>query len=673
MKKALITGITGQDGSYLAEILLSKGYEVHGIIRRASSFNTGRIDHLFQDPHDSDLRLFLHYGDLSDASNISRLIEKIQPDEIYHLGAQSHVRVSFDMPEYTADVTGMGTIRLLDAIKETGVKTKFYQASSSEMFGQVQEVPQRETTPFHPRSPYGCAKVFSYWITKNYRESYGLFAVNGILFNHESPRRGETFVTRKITKGLSRIKLGMQDKIYIGNLEARRDWGYAKDYVEGMWQMLQQDRPDDFVLATGETHSIREFIEETCRLLDIDLVWRYEGLAEQGLDRRTNQVIIAIDKKYFRPAEVDLLIGDYSKAKTILGWEPSIKFKELVKLMTEADYKTASQGLSLPQELILSSKEETLEFMPKTAKIFVAGHKGLVGSALVRKLKDKGYNNLVLRTRAELDLLDQTAVKNFFEIEKPEFVFLAAAKVGGIMANKEHKADFIYENLLVQNNIIYNAYKSGVKKLLFLGSSCIYPKLAPQPLKEEYLMSDKLEETNDAYALAKIAGIKMCQSFNEQYGTNFISVMPTNLYGPNDRFDLQAGHVLPVLIRRFYEAKTNNQTSIVLWGTGQVYREFLHVDDLADACLWLMNNYHDSSIINIGTGVDLTIKELAETIKNLIGYQGTIVWDSSKPDGTPRKLLDVSKLNNLGWHHKIDLSRGLTETINWFIQNQAKL
>ncbi len=510
MKKALITGVTGQDGSYLAELLLAKGYEVHGIIRRASSFNTERIDHLFQDPHEIDPKLFLHYGDLSDASNISRLIEKIKPDEIYNLGAQSHVRVSFDMPEYTADVTGMGTIRLLDAIKETGVQTKFYQASSSEMFGRVQEVPQKETTPFYPRSPYGCAKVFSYWITKNYRESYNLFAVNGILFNHESPRRGETFVTRKITKGLARVKLGLQDKIYVGNLEAKRDWGYAKDYVEGMWRMLQQDRPEDFVLATNETHSVREFIEETCRLLDIDLVWQGVGLAEQGLDRQTNQVIVAIDQRYFRPAEVDLLVGDYSKAKAKLAWEPTVKFKALVKLMVEADYLKESNGLPLFQvaPVKVASSEKIEEFMPRTAKIFVAGHLGLVGSALVRQLEAKGYHNLILRTRQELDLLDQTAVKNFFATERPEFVFLAAAKVGGIMANKEHKADFIYENLLVQNNVIFNAYQSGVKKLLFLGSSCIYPKLAPQPLKEEYLMSDRLEETNDAYALAKIAGAK---------------------------------------------------------------------------------------------------------------------------------------------------------------------
>lgn len=341
MKKALITGITGQDGSYLAELLLEKGYEVHGIIRRASTFNTERIDYLYQDPHVHNVRLFLHYGDLSDSSNISRILEKVKPDEIYHLGAQSHVRVSFDMPEYTGDVVGLGTVRILDAIKESGIKTKFYQASSSEMFGLVQEVPQKETTPFYPRSPYACAKVYAYWITKNYRESYGLFACNGILFNHESPRRGETFVTRKVTRGLSKIACGLDEKLYLGNIDAKRDWGYAKDYVEGMWRMLQQEQPDDYLLATGETHTVREFIEETAKILGMDLTWEGEGVNEKVKDRKTGKIIIEIDPKYFRPAEVDLLIGDPSKAKEMLGWEPQTKFHELVKLMTEADLAIA--------------------------------------------------------------------------------------------------------------------------------------------------------------------------------------------------------------------------------------------------------------------------------------------------------------------------------------------
>jgi GDPmannose 4,6-dehydratase len=328
MKKALITGITGQDGSYLAELLLSKGYEVHGVIRRASTFNTARIDHLYRDPHVNGVRLFLHYGDLADSVQMVKLLYELQPDEVYNLGAQSHVRVSFDIPEYTGDVDGLGVQRILEAIREAGLmkKVRFYQASSSEMFGKVQEVPQTERTPFWPRSPYGCAKVYAHWLTVNYRESYGLHASNGILFNHESPRRGETFVTRKITRAATRIKVGLQAELYLGNLDARRDWGYAKEYVEVMWLMLQQDAPDDYVVATNETHSVREFCAEAFALLDLD--WeRY----------------VRLDKRYERPAEVDLLIGDASKARQRLGWEPRVRFKELVRLMIEADLELAKR------------------------------------------------------------------------------------------------------------------------------------------------------------------------------------------------------------------------------------------------------------------------------------------------------------------------------------------
>ena len=339
MKTALITGITGQDGSYLAELLLEKGYDVHGIIRRASTFNTGRIDHIYADPHEAGRRLHLHYGDLSDSSNIARLLRMIKPDEIYHLGAQSHVRVSFDIPDYTGDVTGLSTTRLLEAMREACPDCRFYQASSSEMFGKVHEVPQRETTPFHPRSPYGCAKVYAYWITRNYREGYGLFAVNGILFNHESERRGETFVTRKITRGLARIKLGLDEALYLGNLDAKRDWGHARDYVEGMWRMLQQPEPDDYILATGETHSVREFTELAAAHLGFDLAWQGEGLEEQGVDQKSGRVVVRIDPHYFRPAEVDMLIGDATRAREKLGWEPKIKFQELVSLMCDHDWE----------------------------------------------------------------------------------------------------------------------------------------------------------------------------------------------------------------------------------------------------------------------------------------------------------------------------------------------
>ena len=339
MKKALITGITGQDGSYLTELLLDKGYEVHGIIRRASTFNTGRIDHLYKDPHLDGVRLFLHYGDLTDSSNLSRLIEKVQPDEVYNLGAQSHVQVSFEIPEYTAEADALGTLRLLDAIKETGSPARFYQASTSELFGNVPEVPQRETTPFHPRSPYGVAKLYGFWITRNYREAYGMHATNGILFNHESPRRGETFVTRKITMAATRIHRGLQKCLYIGNLNAQRDWGYAKDYVRTMWLMLQQDTPDDYVVATGEMHSIREFIEQAFLHLGHTIEWRGRGTDEVGIDAANGETVVRIDPRYFRPAEVEQLCGDPAKAKAKLGWVPEVKFAELVKIMVDGDLR----------------------------------------------------------------------------------------------------------------------------------------------------------------------------------------------------------------------------------------------------------------------------------------------------------------------------------------------
>ena len=333
MKKALITGITGQDGSYLADLLLHKGYEVHGIIRRASTFNTARIDHIYTDPHFDSTRLFLHYGDLADSVNLVKLIYDLKPDEVYHLGAQSHVRVSFDIPEYTGDVTGIGTTRILEALRETGSHARFYQASSSEMFGKVQAVPQTETTPFWPRSPYGAAKMYAYWITVNYREGYGMHASNGILFNHESPRRGETFVTRKISRAVAAIKLGRQEHLYLGNLDAKRDWGYAPEYVEAMWLMLQQDQPDDYVVATNETHTVKEFVEH--------------AFAHVGLDWEKH---IKYDARYERPAEVDLLIGDATKAKKQLGWEPKVRFPELVKIMVDADL-AALQGLPVPDPL----------------------------------------------------------------------------------------------------------------------------------------------------------------------------------------------------------------------------------------------------------------------------------------------------------------------------------
>lgn len=336
MKTALITGITGQDGSYLAELLIAKGYTVHGLIRRSSSFNTGRIDHLYNNPEVYNTSLFLHYGDLTDSSNLNRLLEKIAPDEVYNLAAQSHVKVSFEVPEYTAEVDAVGTLRFLDAIKESGAKVRFYQASTSELYGKVQEIPQSETTPFYPRSPYAVAKIYGYWIVVNYREAYDIFACNGILFNHESPRRGETFVTRKITRAAARIKEGLQDKLVLGNMDAKRDWGYAPEYIDAMWRMLQQSTPDDYVVATGETHTVREFTDITFRELGIALHWEGEAENEKGIDEQ-GRVLVEVSPRYYRPTEVELLIGDPSKAKRQLGWEPQVKFEELVRIMVAAD------------------------------------------------------------------------------------------------------------------------------------------------------------------------------------------------------------------------------------------------------------------------------------------------------------------------------------------------
>ena len=352
MKRALITGITGQDGAYLAEFLLKKNYQVHGIKRRSSSFNTARVDHLYADPHEADVSFFMHYGDLTDATNLIRIIQEVKPDEIYNLAAQSHVQVSFETPEYTANSDALGTLRILEAIRILGMErtTRFYQASTSEMYGKVREIPQTEHTPFYPRSPYGAAKVYAYWITRNYREAYDMFACNGILFNHESPIRGETFVTRKITRAVARIHLGMQNCLYLGNLDAKRDWGFALDYVQAMWLMLQHEEPDDFVIASGESHSVREFVEKAFREIDVPIHWEGEGVEEVGKDAVSGRTLVKIDPRYFRPTEVDFLLGDPTKAKDKLGWEPKVKFEDLVKIMIKEDIKSAERDRLVRRE-----------------------------------------------------------------------------------------------------------------------------------------------------------------------------------------------------------------------------------------------------------------------------------------------------------------------------------
>ena len=669
MKKALITGITGQDGSYLAEFLLEKGYEVHGIVRRASISNTARIDHLIEKN-----AITLHDGDLSDSSGLIRLVGEIKPDEIYNLAAQSHVQVSFDAPEYSGDVDALGVLRVLEAVRVCGLtKTcKVYQASTSELYGKVEEVPQRETTPFHPYSPYAVAKQYGFWMVKEYRDAYGMFAVNGILFNHESERRGENFVTRKITLAAGRIAEGLQDHLELGNMDSLRDWGYAKDYVECMWLIMQQEKPDDFVIATGVQHTVRDFTEKAFAANGITIRWEGTGIDEKGYDAATGKMLVCVNPQWFRPTDVDNLWGDPTKAKTVLGWNPqSTTYEQLVEIMAKHDRERAKREKGTQGSSVIW-KEGNSIMMEKNAKIYVAGHRGMVGSAIVRELQRQGYTNIITRTHKELDLTRQDAVEEFFAQEKPEYVFLAAAKVGGIVANQEALADFMYDNMTLEMNAIHSAWKNGCKKLEFLGSSCIYPRMAPQPMKENCLLTSELEKTNEAYALAKISGLKYCEFLNRQYGTDYISVMPTNLYGPNDNYHPTHSHVVPALIRRFHEAKVNGVESVTCWGDGSPLREFLYVDDLANLCVFLMNNYSGNETVNAGTGKELTIKELTELVAKVVGYTGEIKWDTTKPNGTPRKLLDVSKATNLGWTYKTELEDGLRLSYEDFLNNPMR-
>ena len=662
---ALITGVTGQDGAYLADLLLSKNYRVHGVKRRSSSLNTGRVDHLYVDPHLGHTRFFLHFGDVTDSTNLIRLIQETQPTEIYNLAAQSHVQVSFETAEYTANADALGTLRLLEAIRILRLenKVRFYQASTSELYGKVQQVPQKETTPFYPRSPYGAAKLYAYWITVNYREAYGIHASNGILFNHESPLRGETFVTRKVTRAVAAIAHGLQKKLYVGNLDARRDWGHARDYVEGMWMIVQQEQPDDYVLATGEDHSVRELIELAFSVVGLEIGWRGEGNEEVGFDRRTQEVLIEIDPQYFRRTEVDQLVGDPTKARTKLGWKHRVGFDELVKEMVMND-----MTLVETQHERLNMAQPRSSFGLSGRRVWVAGHRGMVGSAVVRRLEVENCEILTV-DRKEVDLRRQADVGGWMAAQKPEVVILAAATVGGILANNARPAEFLYDNLAIETNIIEAAYRTNVAKLLFLGSSCIYPRLAPQPMREDALLTGPLEPTNQWYAIAKITGIMLCRAYRRQYGCDFISAMPTNLYGGGDNFDLASSHVIPALIAKADAAKRDKANKLTVWGTGTPRREFMYVDDLADALIFLIEHYTGEDHVNVGVGYDLTIRELAEIIARIVGFEGRMVFDASRPDGTPRKLMDSSVLLEMGWRPKTDFESGLNKTYQWYLHH----
>ena len=547
-KRALITGITGQDGSYLAELLLGKGYEVHGLIRRASTFNTSRIDHLYQDPHDTDAKLFLHYGDLSDGARLVTLLHEIDPDEVYNLAAQSHVRVSFDEPEHTGDTTGIGAMRLLEAVRLAGVKCRYYQASSSEMFGATPP-PQNEETPFYPRSPYGAAKVYAYWVTKNYREGYGMFAVNGILFNHESPRRGETFVTRKVTRAVARIQAGLDDYVYMGNLDSVRDWGYAPEYVEGMWRMLQSDKPDDYVLATGGNFTVRDF-----------LVTAFE---HAGLDWEKH---VRFDERYLRPTEVDALVGDASKAERDLGWKAQVDTESWPGSWWTRTSRRSSTRASPGSTSPSSTVGRSSTCRSDDRGVSPGAPRPRCGLLHRRAPRSRGVGDLAEPRDAGLHRSHGRDVRRAGPEGPRRGLRLLRRDQAEVRRarGREGRRDHGEQHLprrLPQREPADPAQRDGrgprrrgSSGCSSSGSSCIYPKLAPQPIHEDSLLTGHLEPTNDAYAIAKIAGILQVQAVRRQHGLPWISAMPTNLYGPGDNFSPQGSHVLPALIRRYDEA-----------------------------------------------------------------------------------------------------------------------
>jgi GDP-mannose 4,6-dehydratase len=672
---ALITGVTGQDGSYLAELLLSKGYIVHGVKRRASLINTERVDHLYRDPHSPGVRFFMHYGDMTDATNLIRIVQETQPTEIYNLAAQSHVMVSFETAEYTANADAIGTLRLLEAIRilKLEQRVRFYQASTSELYGKIQETPQKETTPFYPRSPYAAAKLYAYWITVNYREAYGIHASNGILFNHEGPTRGETFVTRKITRAVAAIECGLQDCLYIGNLDAKRDWGHAKDFVEGMWRIVQQPKPDDYVLATGEAHSVREFVEKAFACVGRSISGRARARAKRAstgnpATRWCRSIRATSGRPRWtcfsatRPRRVTSSAGSTRSDST--SW--CAKWSRPISPRRDRTTR-AAPGRSKDGVRFATMAEP---FDLKGKRVWVAGHRGMAGSAIVRRLSAE-HCDILIASRDEVDLRRQADVEAWIERARPDAVFVAAAKVGGIKANDSLPAEFLYDNLAIEIAVIHSAYKAGVKKLLFLGSTCVYPKMAPQPMPESALLSGPLEPTNEWYAIAKIAGIKLCEAYRRQYGADFISVMPTNLYGRGDNYHPDHSHVPAALIRRMHEAKLKNAPSVTIWGTGTPRREFLFADDLADACVFLMQRYSGEEMVNIGIGEDMTIAEFARTVADVVGFTGELVYDTSRPDGTPRKLVDTTKLKALGWQAKTPLREGLVKAYEDFRRNHA--
>jgi GDPmannose 4,6-dehydratase len=673
---ALITGITGQDGSYLAEFLLEKGYEVHGIIRRSSSFNTGRIDHIFS-------KITLHYGDMVDSTNLSAIMTKVKPDEVYNLAAQSHVKVSFEEPEYTAQADGVGTLRLLEAVRTAGLEktTRLYQASTSELFGLVQEVPQRETTPFYPRSPYAVAKLYGFWIMVNYREAYNMFAVNGILFNHESPRRGGTFVTKKVTSTVARMMAGRQDKLVLGNLDSLRDWGHARDYVKQMWLMLQAEEPEDFVVATGVQYSVRDLCSLCFEMAGRPISFRGEGISEEGVCKKTGNVLISVSEKYFRPTEVETLLGDPAKAKAKLGWVPETSFKELVYEMLESDF--LQNGIALPAiaKSIVDRKDHFCR-MPDIAPtdkttILVTGGTGLFGKAIQESIKNDpaaADEHWVFLSSKDGDLTDRKVVEKIFLSKKPHYVIHLAAKVGGLFHNMRKKADFYRENTLINDNVLECCRIYGVKKCVSCLSTCIFPDKTSYPIDETMVHNGPPHSSNLGYSCAKRMIDVVNHCYKDQYGLEYTSVIPTNIYGPHDNFSIEDGHVIPGLIHKCYEAKQNS-ADFVIWGTGSPLRQFIYSSDLAELTVWALRHYDSIEPIILCGDEDneMSIRQVAEMIAKAMDFKGKIVCDTTKADGQHKKTASNKKLRSLRPDYQFtSMEEGIKRLVDWFVTNYER-
>lgn len=657
---ALITGITGQDGSYLAELLLAKGYEVHGLVRRNSHlFNYHRIGHL-HGPLATDRKVTLHYGDLTDAVSLVNILATVHPHEIYNLAAQSHVHVSFETPLYTSLTSGVGVLNLIEAVRTLNLSPKIYQASTSEMFsGDRGEAPQHEKTPFRPKSPYGVAKMYACEIGRIYRESYGMFISNGILFNHESERRGENFVTRKITIGLRDILLGKTNEIVLGNLEARRDWGYAPEYVEAMWRMLQLPAPDDFVIATGETHSVREFAEAACELV--------------GLDFNT---VIREDARYRRPNEVHYLCGNSAKAETMLGWKPKTRFKELVRIMMEKELQASGLSLSSPMiqlprvtsaPMAQSTESSTQHLLDLThQKILVTGGNGFIGRAVVETLLSRGVpkNNIIIPDSTYDDLRNLENCRRLISYNQITVVFHLAAIVGGVGFSSQHPATQYYNNVLMDLQLMEAVKNLPLKKVILVSSSCAYPLEAPYPLTEESLWDGLPQETNRAYGVGKRILTVQAEAYHQEYGVPAVVVVPNNAYGPGDNFDIESGHVIPGLIRKCIAGTS----PLVVWGDGTPTRDFLYVKDFAEGVVLAAERLQpEDGPVNLGSGVETRIADLVKLISELTGFAGEIVHDTTKPNGQPRRSVSIERAKKLlGFSPHYSLRDGLTETIRWY-------